>query len=122
MQFSALRQHRHHVRLALLFAPAGALRPVKAFKWIIVAYSLISLLDFRHPAEHIALILRSTSSSCSFSTPPRRCSGWMASDVVDYGRAAAVAVSTDWFSPPICSAEDWLRRLAARWWAGFWPA
>lgn len=53
----------------------GRFDRVTAFKWIIVAYSLISLLIFVTPAEHIALILPSTSCSCSSLIPPRRCGG-----------------------------------------------
>jgi hypothetical protein len=48
---------------------------VKAFKGIIVVYSLISLLIFVTPADYIALIFALNIVFLFVLTPPRRCNG-----------------------------------------------
>ena len=62
----------------------GRFDRVKAFKWIIVAYSLISLLIFVTPAEHIALIFALNILFLFVFNTTTPLQWLMASDVVDY--------------------------------------
>jgi len=62
----------------------GRFDRVTAFKWIIVAYSLISLLIFVTPAEHIALIFALNILFLFVFNTTTPLQWLMASDVVDY--------------------------------------
>jgi len=62
----------------------GRFDRVTAFKWIIVAYSLISLLIFFTPAEHIALIFALNILFLFVFNTTTPLQWLMASDVVDY--------------------------------------
>jgi sugar (glycoside-pentoside-hexuronide) transporter len=62
----------------------GRFDRVTAFKWIIVAYSLISLLIFFIPAEHIALIFALNILFLFVFNTTTPLQWLMASDVVDY--------------------------------------
>ncbi|SVM88579.1 Xyloside transporter XynT [Klebsiella pneumoniae] len=62
----------------------GRFDRVKSFKWIIVAYSLISLLIFVTPAQHIALIFALNILFLFVFNTTTPLQWLMASDVVDY--------------------------------------
>ena len=81
----------------------GRFDRVTAFKWIIVAYSLISLLIFT-PAEHIALIFALNILFLFVFNTTTPLQWLMALTWWITRRAAAGDASTGWCSPPTCSA------------------